>query len=309
MRVIITGGTGLIGRALASSLASDGHETFVLTRRPQSVLSAHGVKIVGWDGRTPSGWGRLIERQSVIVNLAGASIGGANPFKTLFQRWTPRVKRQILDSRLKATEAVAQAIGESGQSRGILIQASAVGYYGPGDDQILSEDSPPGRDFMAETARQWELMSEAVEAAGWRRVIIRSGVVLSVDGGTLPMLLLPFRFFAGGRLGGGKQWFPWIHLHDEVSAIRFLIDRPEARGAFNLVARQPLRNSEVAHTIGRMLRRPAWLPAPAWALRLLLGEKAMLVLEGQRLSPGRLLDLGFSFAFPSFEMALRDLLS
>jgi uncharacterized protein (TIGR01777 family) len=309
MRVIITGGTGLIGRALASSLASDGHETFVLTRRPQSVLSAHGVKIVGWDGRTPSGWGRLIERQSVIVNLAGASIGGANPFKTLFQRWTPQVKRQILDSRLKATEAVAQAIGESGQSRGILIQASAVGYYGPGDDQILSEDSPPGRDFLAETARQWELMSEAVEAAGWRRVIIRSGVVLSVDGGTLPMLLLPFRFFAGGRLGGGKQWFPWIHLHDEVSAIRFLIDRPEARGAFNLVARQPLRNSEVAHTIGRMLRRPAWLPAPAWALRLLLGEKAMLVLEGQRLSPGRLLDLGFSFAFPSFEMALRDLLS
>jgi uncharacterized protein (TIGR01777 family) len=309
MRVIITGGTGLIGRALAKSLIADGYETIVLTRHPQSARQIAGVKFIGWDGKTPQGWGRLIESGTVIVNLAGASIGGATTFKILFQRWTPQIKQQIRDSRRQASAAVVQAIQESGADSGVLIQGSAVGYYGTRNDQPLPEDTPPGMDFLAQTAKQWEISSEPVEAAGWRRAIIRSGIVLSLRGGTFPMLLLPFRFFAGGRLGSGNQWLPWIHLDDEVAAIRFLIDQPQARGPFNLVAPQAIRNAEVARSIGRLMHRPAWLPVPGWALRMLLAEKAMLVLDGQRPAPGRLLGLGFGFAFPQFETALANLLS
>jgi hypothetical protein len=308
MRVLITGGTGLIGRALAGSLASDGHEVIVLSRRPESAggLLA-GVRAERWDGRSAQGWGHLAEGAGAIVNLAGQSIAGEGLLSILFRRWTPAVKERILTSRTDAGKAVVQAVAGAARKPGVVIQSSAVGYYGARRDDEIDEQTPGADDYMARVCAAWEESTAPVEGMGVRRVIIRSGVVLDAQGGILPLILLPFRLFVGGRLGSGQQWFPWIHLADEVAAIRFLIDNPNARGPFNLTAPQPLRNADLGRVVGRVLKRPSVFPLPALVLRLVLGEKSMLVLEGQRPMPRRLIGLGFTFRFPQAEAALRDL--
>lgn len=301
MRVIITGGTGLIGRALAASLAGDGHEVIVLSRdsRRHTDLPA-GVQVERWDGRTAAGWGPLADGADAIVNLAGENIGAA--------RWTAERKERIRRSRLDAGRAVVEAVAAAGRKPRVVIQASAVGYYGPRGDEELSEEAPPGEDFLALLCVEWEASTAAVEAQGVRRAVIRSGLVFSTAGGSLPRLLLPFRFFVGGPLGSGRQWYSWIHIADEVAAIRFLIANEAARGPFNLCAPNPLTNAELARVIGRVMGRPSFLPTPAFALRLAFGEMAAAVLTGQRVVPARLLQLGFSFRFPTAEAALRDLL-
>jgi uncharacterized protein (TIGR01777 family) len=303
MRIIITGGSGLIGRALAASLAADGHEVILLSRTPERATGLPvGVRAAGWNGRTAAGWSSLADGAEAIVNLAGESIAAG--------RWTPERKRRIRDSRLDAGRAVVEAVQAASNRPRVVIQASAVGYYGPHGDEEITEQTPPGNDFLAQAVVvEWEASTAPVEALGVRRAIIRTGVVLSEDGGALPRLMLPFKFFAGGRLGSGRQWFPWIHIADEVRAIRFLIDSQAASGPFNLSAPNPLTNAEFSRILGRVLGRPTLVPTPAPALRLLFGEMATVLLDGQRALPGRLLDLGFTFRFPEAEAALRDLLT
>ena len=310
MRVIITGGTGLIGRALTASLAADGHEVVILSRSPEKATGLpQGARAVRWDGRTATGWGELADGAEAIVNLAGESIGGENMVALITKPWTRERLERIRASRVNAGRAVVQAVEQARVKPRVLVQSSAVGYYGLPGDQEIAEDTPAGNDTLAKICIDWEATTASVEALGVRRVVIRTGgVVMSTQGGALPFMLLPFKLFAGGRLGSGKQWFSWIHIADEVRAIRFLLDRSDARGAFNLCAPEPLRNGELARVIGRVMGRPSFVPVPAFAMKLLLGPKATLVLDGQRQVPRRLLELGFQFQFPQVEAALRDLL-
>jgi len=309
MRVIITGGSGLIGRALAASLAADNHEVIILSRNAQSVRSLpKGARAEQWDGRTATGWGRLADGADAIVNLAGESIAGESLLPILFKRWTSKRKRRILESRTNAGQAVLQAIEAAKRKPGVLIQSSAVGYYGTLRDEELTEEAYPGNDFLARVCWDWEVSTSQAEVMNVRRVVTRSGLVMSAAGGILPLMLLPFKFFVGGRLGSGRQWFSWIHIADEVSAIRFLIENPNAKGPFNLTAPQTLTNAQFSKVIGRVMRRPSFFPTPGFALRLPMGEKATIALDGQRPVPKRLLDMGFKFQFPEAEPALRDLL-
>jgi uncharacterized protein (TIGR01777 family) len=301
MRVIITGGSGLIGRALATDLARNSHEVIIISRRPERIIHLPaGVRAERWDGRTAEGWYSLADGADAIVNLAGENISSG--------RWTDERKRAILQSRLNAGQAVVQAVKAATRKPRVLIQASGIGYYGPCGNEEITEETPPGHDFLAGLATEWESSTAFLEAFGVRRAIIRTGVVLSIEGGALPRMLLPFRFFVGGRLGSGRQWFPWIHIADEVGAIRYLIENEAASGPFNLSAPIPLTNTEFSHLLGQQLRRPALIPTPEFALRLLFGEMATAILDGQRAVPKRLLQLDFKFRFPEAGPALRDLL-
>lgn len=307
MRVIITGGTGLIGGALANSLAKDGHEVIVLTRNTNKTRSLEkGVRVQQWDARTADAWGALADGAGAIVNLAGESIAGEG-FPP--SRWTDERKRRIRESRLNAGRAVVDAIVAATNKPPVLIQSSAVGYYGIHGDENITEDHVPGADFLASVCKDWEAATAAVEAMGVRRAIARTGLVLSSKGGVLPMMALPFKMFVGGPIGSGKQQIPWIHLEDEVRALRFLIDTPDAKGPFNLSAPNPLSNAGFSKALGRALGRPSYLPTPGIAFKIAFGELSMLLLEGQRAVPKNLQAAGFQFHYPEAEGALRDLYS
>jgi uncharacterized protein (TIGR01777 family) len=307
MRVVITGGTGLIGRALSANLASDGHEVIVLSRSPERATSLpDGVRAERWDARTAEGWGHLADGADAIVNLAGANLAGERFFPS---RWTEERKRLIRDSRVNAGHAVVQAVAQADQKPGVVVQASGVGYYGPCGDELITEDAPAGEDFLARLAAEdWEPSTAAVEEMGVRQVVARSAAVLDPNEGALWRLLLPFRLFVGGPMGSGKQWFPWIHIQDEARAIRFLIEDGEASGPFNLAAPEPLTNAQFARELGRVMGRPSWIPVPGLALKLAFGQVTGVLLEGQRAVPRRLLDLGFELRFPTAKAALKDLL-
>lgn len=306
MHVIITGGTGFIGRALAADLAGAGYEVSLLSRNPVRATGLPaGVRAAQWDGRTAAGWGRLADGALAIVNLAGENLsgGGFPP-----ARWTPERKELIRRSRLDAGAAVTAAVTAAQVKPRVVIQSSGIGHYGSRDDKTLTEADGPGADFLAQLTVAWEASTAAVADQGVRHVSIRTGVVLSPEEGALKQLLLPFKLYAGGPMGSGRQGFSWIHPADEVAAIRFLIENERASGPFNLCAPTPLSNAEFARALGKVLRRPAWLPVPGFALKLALGEVASMVLDGQRALPQRLLDLGFRFRFSDAESALRDLL-
>jgi uncharacterized protein (TIGR01777 family) len=309
MRVIVTGGSGLLGRSLGASLAADGHEVIGLSRRPEGAGPVPGgMRLVGWDGETARGWGELADGADVIVNFAGESIGGSSVPSILFGRWTESRKRGIVESRSNAGRAVVEAVRSAKRKPRLVVQASAAGFYGTRRDEELGEEVAAGDDFLARTCLEWEAASEPVTAFGVRRVVIRSGVVLTLRGGIFPMVVLPFRLFAGGPLGTGRQWFPWIHLDDEIRAIRHLISQEGAQGPYNLAAPGAITYAELARVLGRAMRRPSFLRVPGFALRLLMGEKSTLVLDGQRPAPRRLLEAGFVFRFPTLEPALKDLL-
>lgn len=302
MLVLITGGTGLIGRALASNLVGDGHDVVVLSRDPQRASGLpSGVRIERWDALTASGWGSLVDGADVIINLAGENIAAG--------RWTPQRKRRIRDSRLSAGRAVVQAVEAAARRPGVVIQASGVGFYGNcSDDEEVTEETPPGDDFLAQLAIEWEGSTSCVRELGVRWVAIRTGVVLSTEGGAMPRMMLPVPLISAGRFGNGRQWFPWIHIDDEVDAIRFLIEIEAASGPFNLAATNPVTNAEFARNLGRELGRPLLVPVPALAMRILLGEMATALLGGQRAVPRRLLQMRFTFRFQDVGTALRDLL-
>ncbi|MCC6905010.1 MAG: TIGR01777 family oxidoreductase [Anaerolineae bacterium] len=305
MKVVITGGTGLIGCALTRSLATDGHEVVVLTRNPQKARNLPaGVKVVGWDGRTAQGWLAHAEGADAIVNLAGTSIAGEGFPPT---RWTASRKQSILQSRLAAAAAVVEAVSQAKIKPKTVIQASAVGYYGS-TDRLVDEGAPAGTSFDAQVCVDWEQAIEPVRAQGVRVATIRTGVVLSMDGGAFPSLLIPFKMIiAGGPLGSGSQGFSWIHTDDEVRAIRFLIEYPDAEGVYNLTAPKPVSNGEMARIIGRVMGRPAIMPTPGFALRLALGEVAGVLLDGQFASSKKLEAAGFNFTYPDAEQAVRAL--
>ncbi len=306
MRVIITGGTGLIGRALAADLVCGGHEVVVLSRNPERARNLpSGVRAERWDGRTAVGWGPLADGAGAIVNLAGENLAGTGFFPS---RWTPERKQLIVQSRLDAGRAVVEAVNAAQVKPQVVVQSSGVGHYGAHGDERLTEQEGPGDDFLARLTVDWEASTRAVEASGVRRAVVRTGVVLDPQEGALLRLLLPYRFFVGGPMGGGRQWLSWIHPADETAAIRFLIETPDASGAFNLCAPNPLTNAQFGKVLGRVLGRPSWMPVPAFALQAAFGEVAATVLDGQRALPARLLDLGFKFRFPELESALRDLL-
>lgn len=302
MRVLITGGTGTIGQRLIPYLLQHGYSVAVLSRRPiKSPALPRSVDFYQWDGKTARGWGHHVEQTDVIINLAGAGIAD--------KRWTDERKKLLLNSRLDAGRAVAEAIDQAQHKPGVLIQASAVGYYGGRlDDTMQTEENGPGDDFLADICVQWEDSTAAVEAMGVRRAVIRTGIVLDPEGGALPQMVRPFKFFAGGPVGSGQQWFPWIHWLDEVSAIRFLIETESASGAINLVAPNPTQNHSFAKTVGSLLSRPAIAPAPSLALQLVFGELSEALIKGQRALPARLQALGYHFIYPQLEPALRNLL-
>jgi uncharacterized protein (TIGR01777 family) len=306
MRVIITGGTGLIGSHLANQLTAEGHEVIVLSRTPtQAKGLASNVRVEAWDAKTPTGWGSLVNGTDVIINLAGANIAGEGFFPS---RWTDERKKLIIDSRVNAGKAVVAAIEAADTKPAVVIQSSAVGYYGIHPNSVnITEDSPSGNDWLSDVCRQWEASTQAVEAMGVRRAIIRTGVVLSFEEGALSRMALPFKLYAGGPFGSGKQPFSWIHPDDEIGAIDFLIKTVGASGPFNLTAPNPLTNAEFARVLGKVMNRPSLIPVPGFAMNMMFGEVATVVLDGQRVLPKRLLELGYRFKFSDAEAALRDL--
>lgn len=301
-RVIITGGTGMIGQPLAKQLARASYEVIVLSRNPANagaLAGISGIKIVAWDAKTAQGWGSLADGAFAIVNLAGENLAEG--------RWTDERKRTIVDSRVDAAKAVVAAIEQAQVKPEVVVQASAVGYYGPRGNEPVTEEGKPGSSFDAKVCVTWEQASDPVAAMGVRRVIIRTGIVLDKNAGALPRMAMPFKLFAGGPIASGKQVMPWIHLADEVTAIQWLMENPAAQGVFNLSAPNPVTNKELAQALGKALGRPSLVPVPAFALKTMFGEMAEILLTGQRAVPARLQQLGYPFRFSTIQAALEDI--
>jgi uncharacterized protein (TIGR01777 family) len=297
MKIVIAGGTGFLGRPLAGALAAERHDVVVLSRAP--IQSRGGVRFVAW---TPDGgagpFGAEIDGAGAIVNLAGEPIAG--------RRWSADQKRQILDSRVNATRSLVEAIRRAANPPGVLVSGSAVGYYGALENQVATEDTPAGSDFLARISVQWEDEAQRAASDRTRVVCLRTGLVLERDGGALPEMLPPFKLFAGGPVGSGRQYWPWIHRDDWIRLVRWVIDAGAVSGPVNGTAPNPVTSREFARALGRALRRPSFLPAPAFALRLLLGEMAdALLLSGQRAIPATAQRLGFTFRYATVDDALR----
>lgn len=295
-RILITGGTGFIGGALCARLLADGWRVDVLTRdlaRARRSLP----DVVGAVGDCRE----LPAMPDAIVNLAGENLGAG--------RWNAHRKREFLDSRVQVTEHVVDYIAGSETRPDVLVSGSAVGYYGARGDQEIDEDEPPGDEFQSEVCLAWEEAATRASDYGVRVCILRSGLVLGVDGGPLKQMLLPFKLGLGGPLGGGRQWMPWIHRKDLLEAILFLIECRDCSGPYNAAAPRTVTNADFSKALGRALHRPAIAHVPGPLLRLAVGEMAHLLLTGQRVVPRRLRAAGFRFRFPDMDAALADILS
>ncbi len=299
MKIIFAGGTGFIGSALTQALVDRGDELILLSRS-SSKKSDSKVRICRWDPSFGGGaWEKELDGADAVINLAGEPIT---------QRWTPAKKTSLCESRVQSVRAVIRAISKAKRRPRVLLNASAVGYYGSRGDEILDENSKPGFGFLPELCRQWEDEVVKAELLGIRAIRIRIGIVLGKGGGALQKMLPPFRLGIGGPLGSGKQWMSWIHQKDIVRLILFLLDRAEASGPFNAVSPDPSRMTDFAKTLGAVLRRPAIFPVPAFVLKILLGEMSEMLLTGQRVLPQRAAQSGFSFQFPTLKLALEDIL-
>jgi uncharacterized protein len=301
MRILISGGTGLIGRALVNQLLEENHQVWVLTRNPKQKHLPLGANLISWDGRSTTGWGELVSGMDAIVNLAGDTIGS--------WPWNAGKKKRIIQSRVFSGQALVQAIQKAKNRPKTFIQASAVGYYGLHADEEITENTPPGEGFLSEICKKWESSTEDVEKLGLRRVVIRTGIVLSKDGGILSQFMLPIKFYFGGPLGNGRQGIPWIHIKDEVGAISYLVKNGAARGIYNLSAPHPLSNRDFGRVLAKEMKRPFWAPVPAFLIRFIFGEMSDLLLQGHFMYPKRLLDSGYHFLFPDVKKALHNLLS
>jgi uncharacterized protein len=299
VRIVIAGGTGFLGTALAATLRADGHDLVVLTRQTGTLPR----ELAPW---TPDGtagpWARVIDGAGAVINLAGAALDE--------KRWTEPRKRVLVESRVLPTRSLVQAIGAAARPPSVFLSSSAVGYYGARGDHVVTEDGAAGSDFLARLVTQWENEAEAAASTHTRVALLRSGIVLAPDGGALGRMLWPFKLGVGGPFGNGRQYMSWIHRQDWVGMARWLLATPEANGPFNAVAPAPVTNEVFAATLARVLRRPHLLRAPRFALRLALGEMAdAALLAGQRAVPAKAQALGFRFRWPELEAALRDLLA
>lgn len=302
MHVVILGGTGFIGSALDRALRQRGDQVTILSRNPERLDPS--LAAMRWDGRDPATLATCIDGADAVVNLVGAGIADA--------RWTPERKHLIVSSRVDSGAALTSAVSMTAKPPEVVIQASAVGYYGSWGEAlsapVRSEDAPAGAGFLASTCVRWEASSEGVVEAGIRRCVLRTGPVLAHDGGLLSKFVPPFRYYLGGPLGSGRQPFAWIHRSDAIRAIMHLLDHPHLRGAFNLTAPGRTTMLDFCQTLGKVLHRPCWLPVPAFALRFALGELAEeAILGGQVAPPERLVQSGFIHDYPSLDAALHDI--
>jgi uncharacterized protein len=296
MKILMTGGTGFVGSFLAERLIRDGHEVTILVRpREQTRGSPHAVFFLQGDPTQRGSWQEAIPAYDAVINLAGASI---------FTRWTDEQKKAILDSRVSTTRNIVDAISADQAKRFTLFSTSAVGYYGFHEDEELTEDSPPGDDFLATVAVAWENEALKAQEKGARAVITRFGIVLGPNGGALGQMIPLFKKFIGGPIGSGKQWFSWVHAADLTEAFVFLLSHPELSGPFNICSPRPVRNRELAKAIGKALHRPSFMPAPGFMIKLVLGEFGSVILKGQKVLPRRLIDAGFVFQYPEIDRAI-----
>jgi hypothetical protein len=297
MKILIAGGTGFLGRALVSRLAVSGHEITVLTRNPAAVVDRR-AKTLLWNPQDPEILAHAVNGTEAVLNFAGESIGG--------KRWSARQKEIIVQSRIQPAQALYTATQMAERRPGVYLSASGVGIYGDIPDGEVSEAHPPGNDFLATTCVRWEERANAFSNLGMRVVIFRAGVVLGKGGGALARMAVPFRLFAGGILGTGRQWFPWVHMEDVASAVVFALREPDFSGPANLVGPEAVTMDTFCRTLGRVLRRPVLVKVPSFALRAVLGEMAEMLLTGQRAVPARLGAAGFRFTYPTISGALTE---
>nr|WP_321465416.1 TIGR01777 family oxidoreductase [uncultured Desulfobulbus sp.] len=297
MKILITGGTGFVGAAVSRRLLEMGHEVTVVGSSSQCRLPAHDhLTYVAADTTRPGAWQRHVAEQEALINLTGRSV---------FNLWSENYKKAIYDSRILTTRNLVAALPD--KTDAVVLSASAAGYYGDGGEEEKSETSAVGNDFLAEICRDWEAEAQKASEKGARVVLMRFGVVLGKGGGALGTMRLPFKLGLGGPIGSGKQWFPWIHLADVVEAILFLLSAEECHGPFNFTAPQPVRQKEFARQLGAAYHRPAFLPAPAFIMKKVLGEFGGFLLQGQKVLPKALDKSGFFFTYPELRVALRDL--
>lgn len=308
MRIVIAGGTGFIGSPLAEVYAEEGHDVRVLSRgladgeaRHEPGTGMPGITRVGWKADGSSGaWASVVDGADAVINLAGESLASV--------RWTPQRKAVLRDSRILSTRSIVAAITTVATPPKVLINSSAIGYYGNSGAEPKTEDSKPGVGFLASLAEDWETEAKKAERAGTRVVLLRTGIVLEKSGGALPEMMRPFRFFVGGPLGSGRQYMSWIHRLDVIEMIRWIVETPGVSGPVNATAPHPVTNREFARTLGHALRRPSLLPAPGFALKAIVGEMAgPLLLEGQRVIPVRAQQHGYHFRYPEIDIAMRGI--
>ena len=300
MKIMVAGGTGFIGKALVSQLKNIGHEIILLSRSDRSSTD-NALRCRKWDGRTLGEWADELKTTDAVINLVGAPIAE--------KRWSKKQKEIIVDSRVQATRVIVQAIEKSEPKPKILINASAIGYYGNVPEGDITEISPKGRGFLADTCSMWEKEAEVVEKFGVRTVLLRNGIVLGEGGGVLSKMIPPFQFFVGGPLGSGRQWVSWIHREDAAGVILFALGKNEISGPVNTTAPNPVRMRDFCRAIGKVLNRPSWISVPAFALKLMLGEMSEMLLGGQKAIPQKLLAHHYAFKFPNLQVALRNILN
>jgi uncharacterized protein len=297
MRIVVAGGSGFLGEPLVQRLVARGDDVAVLTRNPAKVRAGRPLQ---WDGRSQGAWSGEAADAEVVINLAGENVGDG--------RWTDARKRQLLDSRLNATHAIVEALRRQPDRRRTMINASATGIYGDRGDQTLDESASRGGGFLADVVDRWEAAAREAEPLA-RLVILRFGIVLAKEGGALGKMLLPFKLGGGGPIGSGRQWMSWIEREDAIRMVEWAIDRESVRGVYNVTAPEPVRNRDFARALGRALHRPAFVPAPAFALRLAFGQMAdEALLGGQRVLPGRAEAEGFVFEAREISTALEKAL-
>ena len=299
MKLVITGATGFIGSILIDRLWNQLHHLTLLSRRPPREVNITRKEWFAWQPGIGGEWQKAVDGADGIVNLAGEPIAG--------KRWSAAQKAQLRSSRIDATKSLVDAITKAQVKPKFLINASAVGYYGAHGDESVTEKTGPGGDFLARLCVDWEEEAKKAEAFGVRVALVRTGIVLAKGQGALAKMVPPFKMFAGGPLGSGQQWMPWIHIEDEVGLICFLIENDAARGAFNGTAPNPVTMQVFAKALGDALNRPSWVSVPPLALALMLGEMSEMLLHGQRAVPEAVLKLGFSFKYPELTEALRSL--
>jgi uncharacterized protein len=302
MKIAIAGATGFVGSRLVERLQTQGHEILILTRNPQQASTRFPqAQVVGYNPIGSGEWQQSISGCDAVINLAGEPIAE--------KRWTSAQKQTILDSRHIGTQKIVEAINSASVKPQVLINASAIGYYGTSETSKFTETSPAGNDFLAEVCTKWETAAQAVTVSGTRLVILRLGIVLGENGGALGKMLAPFSAFVGGPIGSGKQWFSWIHRDDLVKMIIAAIEDPQMQGVYNATAPNPVTMTDFAATLGTVMNRPSWLPVPNFALEALLGEGAIVVLQGQQVVPTHPLAQGFEFQYPTLKPALAAILS